>query len=355
MRPYRGCCWLHSNWLPTQRRVAISTAEVSVCPRTAPRLSAPPGANRRTQRRSWGTPTLRGYSIWHDELGSCGRVSGLVVRQYTPHAPAASANLWPDNWTNSKCFALFHWPLPYPRKTASPYFLSWPRRPGEYVSIGPNCAPFICNLCWTQNSGRQNIAQPLIIGIGGTASPLSSTEQALNIALESARAAGAHTVCFGGEHLCSLPHYLMAGAAQAAAGRELVEAVRAADGLVLASPGYHGSISGLVKNAIDYLEETAKDTRVYLDGVPVGLIATAYGWQATGSTLATLRSIVHSLRGWPTPLGAAINSSGGVFTGGVCSDQNANRQLELVGRQVCEFARLRLSDPRATETAVPEL
>ena len=26
----------------------------------------------------------------------------------------------------------------------------------------------------------------------------------------------------------------------------------------------------------------------------------------TGSTLSTLRSIVHSLRGWPTPLGATI-------------------------------------------------
>ena len=68
-----------------------------------------------------------------------------------------------------------------------------------------------------------------------------------------------------------------------------MEAIRAADGVIIASPRNHGSISGLVKNAIDYVEGTAKDQRVYLDGVPVGLFATAYGWQATGSTLAALR------------------------------------------------------------------
>src|SRR3546814_6783254 len=76
---------------------------------------------------------------------------------------------------------------------------------------------------------------------------------------------------------------------------DLVAAVRDADGLILASPGYHGSISGLVKNAIDYLEETARDRRVYLHGLPVGLIATAFGWQATGGTLLAMRSIVHAL------------------------------------------------------------
>lgn len=191
---------------------------------------------------------------------------------------------------------------------------------------------------------------PFIVGIGGAHNVGSSTEQSLVAALQSAEKAGAQTKLFGGETLLKLPHYLSPGTADSAEGKELVAAIRAADGVIIASPGYHGSISGLVKNAIDYFEETSKDTRVYLDGVPVGLIATAYGWQATGTTLATLRSIVHALRGWPTPLGAAINSSGGIFKGGVCTDEGAARQLELVGRQVFEFARLRLADPAVTDT-----
>ena len=65
---------------------------------------------------------------------------------------------------------------------------------------------------------------------------------------------------------------------------------------------------------------------------------TVFGWQATGSTFAALRSIVHALRGWPTPLGAAINTAGGIFSGGVCTDDTAADQLALVGRQLAQFA-----------------
>jgi FMN reductase len=196
--------------------------------------------------------------------------------------------------------------------------------------------------------------QPLIVGIGGTTKAGSSTESALIVALDAAAAEGARTRLFDGPYLARLPHYGTEEAMASEEGRALVAALRAADGVILASPGYHGSISGLVKNAIDYAEETARDARVYFDGVPIGLIATAYGWQATGSTLATLRSIVHALRGWPTPLGAAINSSGGIFKQGKCTDPGSEKQLLLVGRQVVEFARLHRLKPSITETG-PEL
>jgi FMN reductase len=195
--------------------------------------------------------------------------------------------------------------------------------------------------------------QPLIVGIGGTAAADSSTQHALTLALAAAEREGVKTKLFGSETLAALPHYLTPASRTSAEARELLEYVRKADGLILASPGYHGSISGIVKNAIDYLEDTSKDSRVYLDGLPVGLVSTAYGWQAAANTLATLRSIVHALRGWPTPMGAAINCSGGIFKSGQCSDSHSLAQLELVGRQVCQFARLRLSDPRITETAAP--
>lgn len=195
-----------------------------------------------------------------------------------------------------------------------------------------------------------NETTPLIVGIGGTAAPDSSTQTALVLALASAERAGVRTKLFGSATLAALPHYLTPASRTSEQAREMLEYVRKADGFVIASPGYHGSISGLLKNAIDYLEETARDSRVYLDGLPVGLIATAYGWQAAGSTLATLRSIVHALRGWPTPLGAAINCSGGIFKGGQCSDSRALAQLELVGQQVCEFARFRQTHPRILET-----
>jgi FMN reductase len=176
------------------------------------------------------------------------------------------------------------------------------------------------------------------------------------LALAAAEREGVRTKLFGAQTLAELPHYMTPASRTSPHAQELLEYVRKADGFIIASPGYHGSISGIVKNAIDYVEETAKDERVYMDGLPVGLIATAYGWQAATSTLATLRSIVHALRGWPTPMGAAVNCSGGILKGGKCSDPRALAQLDLVGQQVCGFARLRQSNPRIMETmTTPEV
>lgn len=187
--------------------------------------------------------------------------------------------------------------------------------------------------------------KPLIVGIGGTTRPSSATECALRLALDAAEEEGARTIIFGAESLCALPHYARGVLEISGQARDLVAAVRDADGLIFASPGYHGSISGLVKNAIDYVEETARDERVYLDGLPVGLIVTAWGWQATGSTLTALRSVVHALRGWPTPFGGAIKTSSELFSEGTCADPAITWQLGTIGKQVVQFARLQ--HPRA--------
>ena len=183
--------------------------------------------------------------------------------------------------------------------------------------------------------------KPLVVGIGGTIGGVSSTERALMIALDAAAQQGFETRLFGGEALAELPLYNPRAHARTESEQRFVAAVRRASAVIIASPGYHGSISGLVKNALDLLEETARDPRPYLADMPVGLIATAYGWQATGSTIAALRSIVHALRGWPTQFAAAINSQLTKFDeAGGASDAAVLEQLALVGRQVARFAPL---------------
>jgi FMN reductase len=178
-----------------------------------------------------------------------------------------------------------------------------------------------------------------IVAIGGTVAANSTTEMALVTAMESAKALGADVQLFGGAYLATLAHY-RSSAHATGDGADLVEAVRAADGIIIAAPGYHGTISGLVKNALDYLEDLAKDDRPYLDGRAVGLIATAYGDQATMSTMQTLRSIVHALRGWPTPMGATVRTYHGLFSvDGECLDDRVRMQLDMVGAQVVRGAR----------------
>lgn len=177
-----------------------------------------------------------------------------------------------------------------------------------------------------------------LAAIGGTMRTGSSTERAMEIAAAAARDEGVEVIIFDGDYIAKLPHYRGPEWTDAH-GKDMIEAVRSADALLIATPGYHGTISGMVKNAIDYLEELAKDRRPYLDGRPVGLIATAFGHQAANSSMNTLRTIVHALRGWPTPFGAAIRVEPDSFdANGACLDPVIQGQLELVGRQVARAA-----------------
>ena len=108
----------------------------------------------------------------------------------------------------------------------------------------------------------------------------------------------------------ALPPYDPADGQRGPEAKALVAALRRADGVIVSSPSYHGSVSGLLKNALDYTEDLRGDARVYLSERALGIIVCADGIQAMGSTLNTLRSIAHALRAWPTPFAAVVNSGG---------------------------------------------
>jgi FMN reductase len=175
-----------------------------------------------------------------------------------------------------------------------------------------------------------------VVGIGGSRRPGSSTEQVIAAVLEDLESQGAATKLYGGESLL-FPYY-EPGAPLTPAAADYLAAVSAADAIVLGSPGYHGCISGLVKNAVDYLEELKGGPAPYLDGKAVGCVSTAYGWQAAVSTLAALRQTVHALRGWPTPYGIAMNVTGGLCSfDGRFTDTRAGESAHIVAGQIMQF------------------
>jgi FMN reductase len=176
-----------------------------------------------------------------------------------------------------------------------------------------------------------------VVGIGGSIRTDSQSQRALRIALAGAEAAGARTHAITGADLV-LPFYDPAIHTRPTPATELVQLLRMSDGVLLVSPGYHGTVSGLVKNALDYVEDLRDEPRPYLDGRAVGCVALAQGWQASVTTLTALRSIVHALRGWPTPLGAAVNTSEVTFETDGCSDAQVEKTLRTIGEQVVEFA-----------------
>jgi FMN reductase len=193
------------------------------------------------------------------------------------------------------------------------------------------------------------MSRPLILGVGGTIRPGSSTERALAYALKQAEDAGAETRLLGGEFLATLPVFDPRPGAACDPQQALAEAVRAADGVIVASPGYHGSLSGVMKNALDTLEITRDDAQPYFQGKPVGIIVTADGWQAAGTTLMAVRAIIHAMRGWPTPFGAALNAAAGLFDDeGTCRDPKDAWQLATVAEQVMDFATMRARTKAST-------
>jgi len=76
----------------------------------------------------------------------------------------------------------------------------------------------------------------------------------------------------------------------------LLGAYRRAHAMIWASPTYHGTVSGVFKNAIDFAELLADDARPYLRGCAVGIIAVN-----DTTTLTAMSHCVHELQAWLAP------------------------------------------------------
>lgn len=186
-----------------------------------------------------------------------------------------------------------------------------------------------------------NTFRPVILCLGGTTRPGSSTEKALRYAARKVEELGAQALLLVSTDLM-LPNYTIEPSQRTPVGQRLIEALRACHGLIVGSPGYHGNYSGLVKNVLDYAGDLAGDATPYLGGRAVGCIASAYGWQAVGTTLVGLRSVFHALGAWNAPMGVSINSTQKIFDdSGAVAHEEVDREIATMTRQVVDFARMR--------------
>lgn len=72
------------------------------------------------------------------------------------------------------------------------------------------------------------------------------------------------------------------------------------------APLYHGSIPGVMKNCLDWLEVSAKKINPYLTDKTVGLVCWADGVQAMQG-INTMDTIAKALRAWPLPYSVPIS------------------------------------------------
>ena len=179
-----------------------------------------------------------------------------------------------------------------------------------------------------------------VVGIGGTLREGSTGLSTLKEALRAAEEAGATTELLD-LHELDLPMYEPGKPLEEYGEnvRELVEAMRGADALLLSTAAYHGTLAGVTKNALDFAQFLARDERPYLQDKVVGLIATAGGGMAAVNATNAMVNVVHALRGVAAPLSVPVTQSWKAFDeeGNIRDDGVAGR-LESLGRLVVELA-----------------
>jgi len=161
-----------------------------------------------------------------------------------------------------------------------------------------------------------------IVAIGGSLRADSYSMQALQLAVKRAEGLGAEAeildlkemnlpFCDGGSDYPDYPDVEV-----------MRTAVAAADGLIIATPEYHGSVSGVIKNALDLMSFD------HLDGKVTGMIS-VLGGQSNSNALNDLRVIMRWVHAWVIPEQIAIGQAWNAFDkAGELTDEKLSQRLD---------------------------
>ena len=190
----------------------------------------------------------------------------------------------------------------------------------------------------------------VIVGLGGSLRHGSTSRAALQRALDGAADAGAETTLLDLREL-DLPMYDPDHDEPTDAAAELLESCYAADGLIWSSPLYQGSISGALKNALDWLHVLGRRDPPYLHDKVIGLISAAGGMQGL-QAINVMEFSVRALRGWAVPYVVPLASAARVFDDDRrVRDPNVEAQLVMLGAEVVRVAERFASDAAAHRQA----
>lgn len=113
--------------------------------------------------------------------------------------------------------------------------------------------------------------------------------------------------------------------------QKITELVNWADAFILASPDYHGSMSGTMKNFLDhYWEEFA--------GKTFGYICTSHEKGLT--VMDQMRTAVRQCYGWSLPYGISVNAKEDFNEEGEIINELLDKRLKILARDLVTYGKL---------------
>ena len=181
-------------------------------------------------------------------------------------------------------------------------------------------------------------AQPHVVAVCGSRREGSHTRKALKEALAGVEAAGGTTELLDLAELDLPP--LDPDVDGAGDGDVVRRTIREADAVILGTPMYHGSYSGVLKNALDYcgFDEFENTT--------VGLLVVSGGPFPTPA-LTHLRDVCRSLHAWVLSDQAAVPQARTAFDDGGFTDEDLRARVRTLGVRAVEYATIEPVEAKA--------
>ncbi len=164
----------------------------------------------------------------------------------------------------------------------------------------------------------------VVMGISGSYEMDSANGRLLELMLGDCRMTGAETFVWDNE-LTPLPMVGEDGCWSHPNVKKFKEMAESADAFVLSSPEYHGTMSGVMKNNLDWLSSDQTSGKVF------GLMSTL-GGQSNSNTLNHMRIVARWIHGWVVPEQVAVGNIKSAF------DESGELIEESIRNRVCGLA-----------------
>ena len=171
-----------------------------------------------------------------------------------------------------------------------------------------------------------------ITGVCGSLNPDGATKKALAISLKGADEYNAETTLLELRNFNLVFYGSVPPEEYPPDVRQLRQALKDSQGIILATPEYHGSLTGALKNMLDLMSVEDFETKI------IGLVGVAGGHIGAINSLNTMKTICRNLHCWVLPQEVSIANSWEMFDDdGSVKDPALEQRLLNIGRQVVKF------------------